>query len=58
MSKPVTDKINRKQTNQTVEVEDLPVKMAAQQEVKGGNRSNQKTYTGILTLDTSTTIGE
>ena len=49
MSKPEADQINVERTNQTVEVEDLPVTTGAQQEVTGGNRTSA-VPTGTVTF--------
>jgi hypothetical protein len=50
MSKPEADKINPEPTNQTIEVKDLPVKTAMQQEVRGGNGGIQKLGSARLIL--------
>jgi hypothetical protein len=44
---------NQERANQSVEVEDLTVDTAAQQEVKGGNRGNGNAY---FTNDYSLTV--
>jgi hypothetical protein len=50
-NEPMNQPENPERTNQTVEVDDLPIKTMAQQEVRGGNRVSIPTGTVRFKVD-------